>query len=173
MGRLARVVAGLAVVLALAGCAAIADVVSLSSDLDKAGYVGTSVSHNTVNGYSLLRIETALPDRVPTEADGDEVAELVWTTYSGEFDRLRVVLNGELMVDKDVDELRAQFGDRPEGMSDLRSDNGSNVILIVVVVVIALVFTGLMVLVWHRGRRRAALMRPPRPPNPYQPPARW
>jgi hypothetical protein len=168
MAKFTRTVAGLAVALvALAGCAALADVAALSGDLQDAGYRSTSVNHNTVNGYSTLSIAATMPDEVPTEADGDEIAELVWTTYSGEFDQLQVTLNGKVVVNETADELRARFGDRPEGMADGGSAGGSPVVLIVVVVVIALVFTGLMVLVWHRGRRRAAAAAP-QPVHPYQ-----
>jgi hypothetical protein len=171
MGRFARAVAGLvAVLLALAGCAALADLAVLQSDLDAAGYQASNVNHTTMNGYSTLSIVATMPDQTPTEANGDEVSELVWTTYSGEFDRLQVVLNGQLMVDKDVDELRSQFGDRPEGMPSGGTDRGTNVVMIVVVVVIALVFTGLMVLLWRRGRRRAVPAAPRPPVYPFQPP---
>ena len=148
--------AGLVVVLAtLAGCASLADVAALSGDLQDAGYRSTSVNHDTMNGYSTLSIAATLPEGTPTEADGDEVSELVWTTYDGEFDQLRVALNGQLVVNKTAEELRSQFGARPDGLGDLGSGGGANVVMIVVVLVIAVVFAGLMVLLWHRGRRRA------------------
>jgi hypothetical protein len=143
MTRFLRAGAGLvAVLVTLAGCAALADVAALSDDLRDAGYRSPSVDHETRNGYSTLSIAATSPAGSPPETDGAEVSELVWTTYHGDVDRLRVVLDGRLVVDETAEELRSRFGARPAGLDDPGAGGGTNVVMIVVVVVVALVFTG-------------------------------
>lgn len=149
--------------LALTGCAALADLGQLREDLETKGYDATSINHDTTNGYSVLSIDVSTADE-PTPEDAERIAEVVWTKYPGEIDRLEISINGSVQLAEPYDNLLARFGERPEGMAS--EDDSSPLTLIVVVVVVAVVFAGLMVLVWHRGRR------PPPPvagPPGYQP----
>ncbi|MFI7678299.1 hypothetical protein [Actinophytocola sp. NPDC049390] len=163
----------LACVLALAGCASLADLGKLQQDLDAAGYNATSVNHNTTNGNSVLSIGIAMPDAVPTEEDGKKVAEIVWKKYPGEFDHLVVNMNGAILVDATPEDLTAEFGDRPAGLTEESEDGadrgGSSALTIILILAGAAVFAGLMVLLWYRGRRPPPPVAPP-PGYQYQPP---
>ncbi|GAB1509753.1 hypothetical protein [Actinophytocola sp. KF-1] len=164
----AALAALLACALALAGCASLADLGKLQQELDKAGYSATSINHNTTNGNSVLSIEVSMPDAVPTDEDAEQVAEIVWTKYQGDFDRLVVVMNGAPRLDVTPDDLASRFGERPAGATGPAEDGGggSNTLTIVLILVGAAVFAGLMVLLWHRGRRPPP---PVAPPSAYQP----
>jgi hypothetical protein len=145
--------AGLLVcVLALTGCAALADLGQLRADLDSAGYDATSVNYDTTNGDSVLSIDVSTVDE-PTYEDAERIAEVAWTTYPREIDRMEVSINGTFGFAESYDELLVHFGERPD----------SPLTLILVVVGVAVVFAALMVLLWHRGRR------PPPPVQGYQP----
>jgi hypothetical protein len=137
-------------VLALTGCAALADLGQLRADLDSAGYDATSVNHDTTNGYSVLSIDVSTVDE-PTYADAERIAEIAWTTYPREIDRMEVSINGTFGFAESYDELLVHFGERPEGMPG--NDDDSPLTLILVAVGVALVFAALMVLLWRRGRR--------------------
>jgi hypothetical protein len=159
----AALAALLAGVLALAGCASLADLGKLRQELGDAGYTATSINHNTTNGNSVLAIEISMPDAVPTDEDAEKVAEVVWTKYDGGFDRLVVVMNGAVRMDATQDDLTGRFGDRPasaDGSAE-GGGGGSSALTVILILVGAAVFAGLMVLLWYRGRR---------PPPPVAPP---
>jgi hypothetical protein len=137
--------------LVLAGCATLADLGQLREDLDSAGYDATSINHNTTNGISVLSIDVSTVDE-PTYGDAERIAEVAWTTYPGEIDRMEVSINGSFGFAEDYDDLLVHFGERPEGMA-ADDAGGSPLTLIVVVVGVAVVFAALMVLLWRRGRR--------------------
>lgn len=165
----------LAGVLTLAGCATIADLGKLRDDLRSAGYDANSVDHNTTNGVSVLRIGVSMPDGEPADADADaeKVAEVAWTTYPGDIDRIVVELNGDVRLDATRDELTTRFGERPGDLAnsgDANSDDGSPVLTVVLILAGAAVFAGLMVLLWRRNRRPPPPFTPP--PAPYGHPPR-
>jgi len=163
---MARVAALLICLLALAGCAALADLGQLREDLDAAGYDATSINHNTTNGNAVLSIGIAMPDAVPTDDDANKVAEIVWTKFKGDFDHLVIDMNGKVRVDATPDDLASQFGERPESTTSSASkkDGGSSALTVILILAGAVVFAGLMVLIWYRGRSKP----PPQPPN-HQP----
>jgi hypothetical protein len=166
------VLAGLLMcVLALVGCSAIAQLTELQADLDAAGYGTTSIDHNTTNGHSTLVIEAMMPNDVPTEDDANEIAEIVWQRYPADFDELVISINGEVLVQASVADLTDQFGARPA--EERTASNETDVTAIVAVLAVAVLFAGLMVLLWRRGRRPPPPVAPPAPPqmpNPYQHP---
>jgi hypothetical protein len=166
----AALAALLACVLALAGCATLADLGQLQQDLDEAGYSATSINHNTTNGNSVLSISVAMPDAVPTDEDATKVAEIVWNRYPGDFDRLVIDMNGAVRVDATPDDLKAQFGDRPAELGEAEEKGaeggGSSALTIILILAGAAVFAGLMVLLWYRGRKPPP---PVAPPSGYQP----
>lgn len=159
----AALAALLVCVLALAGCTALADLGQLREDLDAAGYDATSINHNTTNGNATLSIGIAMPDAVPSDDDANKVAEIVWTKFKGDFDRLVIDMNGAVRVDATPDDLTSQFGERPEGLTtpSSKKDGGSSALTVILILGGAVVFAGLMVLVWYRGRTK-----PPAPPQP-------
>ncbi|MFC4856735.1 hypothetical protein [Actinophytocola glycyrrhizae] len=149
----------LALLLALAGCAALADLGELRADLESAGYDATNINNNTTNGFTVLSIDVSMPDAVPTDEDAERVAEVVWRKYQDDFDQLLVTMNGAVRLDATPEDLTGLFGDRPGDVAAAdREDGSSATTTVIVVVVCAVVFAGLMVLVWLRGRR------PPPPP---------
>lgn len=163
----AALAALLACVLALAGCAALADLGQLRQDLETAGYDATTVNHNTTNGFSVLSISVSMPDAVPADEDAERVAEIVWRKYPGEFDRLVVTMNGAPRLDATADDLTGMFGERPADLAGSSEEGGSSSALTVILILVgAAVFAGLMVLVWYRGRRPPP---PVAPPPGYQP----
>lgn len=164
----AALAALLACVLALAGCAALADLGKLREDLATAGYDATSVNHNTTNGFSVLSIGISMPDAVPADEDAERVAEIVWRKYPGEFDRLVVTMNGAPRLDATADDLTGRFGERPADLAGSSAEEGgsSSALTVILILVGAAVFAGLMVLVWYRGRRPPP---PVAPPPGYQP----
>ena len=158
--------AGLLVcVLALAGCASLADLGQLREDLDAAGYDATSLNHNTTNGVAVMSVDVSMTEE-PTDADAERVAEIVWTKYPGEIDRLQIAMNGRLQLEMTDDDLRTMFGDRPEGKADEES-GGSSALTVVLILVGAAVFAGLMVFLWYRGRKPPPPVAPP-PAYPHQ-----
>ena len=164
----AALAALLACLLALAGCAALADLGKLQQDLDEAGYSAASINHNTTNGNSVLAIGITMPEAVPTEEDARKVAEVVWNDYPGDFDRLVIDMNGATRMDATPEDLRAEFGDRPAELGEAAEEGGgSSALTIILILAGAAVFAGLMVLLWYRGRRPPP---PVAPPTGYQQP---
>ena len=157
-------------VLALVGCSALAGLTELQSDLKSAGYEARSINHNVVNGHSTLSIDATMPTEVPTDEDGDRIAEIVWTTYPADFDELVIAINGRQFVDATPDDLTERFGERPANLRKQDSDSGNNVLIIVVVLVVAALFAGLVVFLWRRGLRTPP---PVAPPSRQQPPPRY
>lgn len=162
MSRLARALCATVVcLLALAGCASLADLGELQTTLEDAGYDVSNINHNTNNGHAVLSV-AAVSEEGATE-DVDRIAELVWTTFPGEFDELAIVLNGAPALVASADELAEKFGERPAGLADeAEEDGGSNVVVVVAILVGAALLAGIFVLVWRNGRR------PPRGPVPPQ-----
>jgi len=160
-------------VLAVTGCASLAALQELGSEIQAAGYESVNVNHQTTNGYDLLVIEAARNEAM-SSADADKIAEIAWTTYSAEFDELQIVLNGELMLTTGPDELASRFGERPAGLVAEDTSSGPNITALVVILVCAAAFVVLLVLVWRRGRRPPPGPDPPYPPQvppyPYAPP---
>lgn len=151
-------------VLALTGCAALADIGELRGDLESAGYDATNINHHTTNGVTVLSIDVTVLDDEPTDEATEHVAEIAWTKYPREIDRLEVSVNGRPLLAEDYDALVERFGERPEGMP--AGGGNSTVTVLLVVGGVAVVFVALMVLVWRRGRRPPP---PVAPPPGYQP----
>lgn len=162
----AALAALLVCVLALAGCSALADLGQLREDIGAAGYDATSINHNTTNGNAVLSIGISMPDAVPTDDDANKVAEIVWTKFKGDFDRLVITMNGAVRLDATPDDLTSQFGARPESATERSADKdgGSSALTVILILAGAVVFAGLMVLVWYRGRSKP----PAAPPTHYQ-----
>lgn len=162
MSRAARVVGVLLLcVLAMAGCSTLAALQNLSSEIQAAGYANVNINQQVTNGHSLLVIE-AMRNETLDDADADEIAKIAWTKFSGEFDELRVVLNGELVLTAVPEDLRSRFGERPAGLGE-ESSGGLNVTALVVILLCVAVLVVILVVVWRRGRR------PPPGPNRYPP----
>ena len=173
MSRAVRVFAGLLVcLLAVAGCATLAALQDLSSEIQAAGYENVNINHQNTNGHSVLTIETTRNETLSSK-DADKIAEIAWTTYAADFDELQVVLNGELALTAGPDELAAQFGERPAGLGEESSSGGVNVTALVVILACAAVLAVILVLVWRRGNRPPSAPNQPYPPQrqyPYNPP---
>lgn len=156
--------------LALVGCAALADLAELQSDLEAAGY-SSNINHNTTNGHSVLSVSATMPNDVPSDEDADRIAEIVWTRFPGDIDELVVVINGNALLDATADDLTARFGERPDSVPAQGDGGGANVTVIVVALVAGLLVAGLVFLVWWRGRRPPPPAAPPgypQMPQPYQ-----
>jgi hypothetical protein len=145
--------AGLLVcLLALTGCSALADLGQLREDLDSAGYDAAGIDHDTTNGYSVLTIEATTAGE-PTDSDAEEIGRVAWTTFPGEIDRMEIILNGWSGFSEDYDDLLVRYGERPEDLPGDDGDDSNSLTVILIAVGVAVVFTGLMVLLWRRGRR--------------------
>jgi len=170
MSRLARTLCATVVcLLALAGCASLADLGELQTTLEDAGYDVSNINHNTNNGHAVLSV-AAVSEEGSTQEDVDRIAELIWTKFPGEFDELAIVLNGAPALVASADELAEKFGERPAGLADeAEEDGGSNVVVVVVILVGAAVLAGILVLVWRNGRRPPPRgpVPPPYPPGGY------
>jgi hypothetical protein len=137
--------------LAMAGCAPMGKVTRLQFDLADAGYETTAVDHRTSDGVAVLSVEGYLPRGPATEDDLGQVAEIVWTTFPGDVDELRVLLAGTAQVTMSDDELAARFGPRPDELPT--GDGEVDVAALAVILVSAAALTGIFVLVWRRGLR--------------------
>jgi hypothetical protein len=174
---MARAVLGgmLVCLLALAGCGAyLADVGRLRSDLRTAGYEAGQIQHSTSKGTSYLTI-AVVTDGEPTGEDAERVAEVAWTTFPREIERLLISVNENIVLDETEDELLRRFGARPEGLV-ATGDGGNPVIVILVASGAAVVLAAVMVLLWRRGLRPPPPVAPPGyqpgglPPYPWRPP---
>jgi hypothetical protein len=170
MSRAVRVAGVLLVcVLAVAGCASLAALRDLGSEVQEAGYDNVNVNHQNTNGHDLLVIEVVRNEEM-SGADADRIAGIAWRTYQAEFDELQIVLNGEPALSAGPDELASRFGERPdEPAAD--PAGGPNVTALVVILVCAAAFAVVLVLLWRRGRRPPPgsdpRFPPQFPPNPY------
>ena len=156
-------------VLALAGCSMFAGLSELRSNLTSAGYETQNIEHNVVNGRNVLLINAVMPHGEPTDAEANEIAEIVWTKYPAEVDELMITINGQQFMDASAGDLTEQFGERPASLGT-HDGGGTNVLLIVVILVVAALFAGLMVLLWRHGRRVQPSVAPPsyqQPPPQY------
>jgi len=149
--------------MALTGCAALADLGTLRTDLEDAGYDVPNINHNTMNGHSVLSLGVAAAEGDATEEDAGRIAEIVWTKYSGDFDELAITINGVPALTASADELTERFGERPDGSGEQKK-GGSRVVVVIVVLIVAAVLAAIFVMVWLRGRR-------PPPPAQYPPSA--
>ena len=153
-----RVVVFVSVLLALTGCASLAGLKDLGTDLKAEGYEIANLSHNTTNGHAVLQIEAVRPNEVATEDHTAEIAELAWDRYDGDFDELRVVVNADEKLIATYDELTDRFGERPAKLRPEQDTGRSNTVTVTVILAGAAVATVLLVLYARRGRR------PPQPP---------
>jgi hypothetical protein len=153
-----RVLLFVSVLLALAGCAALADLNELSKDLNAEGYEIANVHHNTTNGHAVLRIDAVRPNEVATADHTAEIAELAWDRFAGDFDELWVTVNADEKLTATHDELTERFGERPAQVRPESESGGSKAVTIIVILAVAVVGTVLLVLHARRGRR------PPPPP---------
>ncbi|HEX8865847.1 MAG TPA: hypothetical protein VF821_09350 [Lentzea sp.] len=153
---------------ALAGCGAIADLASLQTRLQDAGYQNVSMYHHSDNGTDTLEITAA-------GSDPDKAAEIVWDTYPEHLDHLSITLSGSGKAYTEA-ELRDAFGERqvtekPDDDTDIMKSLVTW--LIVAAVVFLLIVIGVIVLIVvlvRRSRRRRAQQPPLYPP---QPPQAW
>ncbi|GAB2867769.1 hypothetical protein GCM10027200_80220 [Lentzea nigeriaca] len=149
----------------LVGCAAIADLATLQSHIQDAGYKNVSLHHRSHNGTDFLEITAS-------GSDPDKVAEIVWDTYPEHLDHVSITLNG---TQKDYSEadLRSAFGERQvTEKPDDDTDVMKSVItwLIVGAVVVLLLVAGVIILIVmlvRRSDRRKARQ----PHHPGRPPA--
>jgi len=172
MSRAVRALGLLVCLLAVAGCSTLAALQDLSSEVQATGYENVNINHQSTNGHSVLTIE-AMRNETLSDKDADEIAEIAWTTYEADFDELEVVPNGQLALTAGPDELAAQFGERPAGLSEKSSSGGVNVTALVVILACAVMVAVFLVLLWRRGNRRPPTPNQPYPPQssfPYSPP---
>ncbi|WP_367130244.1 hypothetical protein [Saccharothrix sp. HUAS TT1] len=151
--------------LVAAGCASLAELMSLSKRVEDAGYTAVSVNHNTTNGFDAVTISAE--NASEPDDDGLTIARLVWETYPDEVDQLVVAVNGESRSATNR-ELEQLFGARKIAPG---SDGGSNVGAVVAVVlgVGLLGVIVLLIVLSRRGRRRRIeeSRQPPHPAMPY------
>jgi hypothetical protein len=147
----------------LVGCAAIADLASLQTRIQDAGYQNVSLYHRSNNGTDLLEITAS-------GSDPDQVAEIVWDTYPEHVDQVSITLNGAETVYSEAD-LRDAFGER---QVTEKPDDDTDVMkslvtwLIVGAAVFLLLAIGLIILIVvlvRRSRRRKAQHPPYYPPH--------
>ncbi|MCP2199898.1 hypothetical protein [Lentzea flava] len=150
----------------LVGCAAIADLATLQTRIQDAGYTNVSLYHRSNNGTDLLEITAS-------GSGPDQVAEIVWDTYPEHVDHVTITLNGTRKDYSEAD-LRSAFGER---QVTEKPDDDTDVMkslirwLIVGAVVVLLLVAGLIILIVvlvRRSRRRKAqqpLYHPPPPPG--------
>jgi hypothetical protein len=149
----------------LVGCAAIADLATLQTHIQDAGYKNVSLYHRSDNGTDLLEITAS-------GSDPDKVAEIVWDTYPEHVDQVSITLNGTQKEYSEAD-LRSAFGERQvTEKPDDDTDVMKSVLtwLIVGAAVFLLLVVGLIILIVvlvRRSRRRRA----PQPYHPGWPPA--
>jgi hypothetical protein len=148
------------VVLLLTGCGPIIRTEELHTALADEGYDLTNV---VVYDQELV-VEVVLPGEVPTQADGEAVAELVWTTYDEEFEQLRVIANAETMLLSNANDLAQRFGERPAGLGE-DSARSMNVTALAIILAVTSGFAGLLVWIWHLSRRSSPGPGYPRPPR--------
>ncbi len=147
----------------LAGCSSLAKLNELGTALEAEGYQVTSLNHNSSPAGSVLSVQLVAPGEAATEDDAAGVAEVVWTEFDGDFDRLEVIINARPLLTATADELTERFGERPAGLAEDKGD-GMNVTALVILLAIAAAFVALMIWIWHRGRR---------PPPPVAPPGQY
>jgi hypothetical protein len=161
---------------ALAGCGAIADLATLQTRVQDAGYTNVRVQHRSNNGTDTLEITASATD--PAQ-DNQQIAEIVWDTYPEHVDRVSITLNGSQQVYTEAD-LRDALGERQvTEKPDDDTDVMRSIItwLIVGVVVFLLLAVGVIILVVvliRRSRRRKAqqpLYHPPGWPPAGPPPS--
>jgi hypothetical protein len=163
-----RISALLAVALSavmIGGCGSLADLASLSSSIQEAGYEQVQVNHNVNNGRDVVTVEALTPNEPATDEDVREIAEIVWQTYPRRVDELRIVLNGRPAAAVTRDELAQEFGARDPAL-----DRGSGIgqflliALLVFLTGVALVVVLVIVLV-RRSRRSRRVPDAPYPPG--------
>src|SRR5215217_7810269 len=140
------------------GCAMVADIAGLTSRIQDAGYENVQVNHKVTNGVDVLTVEAVTPNEPATDEDALRIAEIVWTTYPRQVDRLDLVLNGRQVVSASRQDLTEEFGQRNP---DLDKGTGIGRILLVglaIVGVMLVLLVLLIVLLIRRGRRRARQM---------------
>jgi hypothetical protein len=137
--------------LALAGCFPGTRSEALSSALDDAGYTGAGISLDRQGDGLALTVSVSSFDGTVTVANAERVAEIVWTDYPGTFDELRVEVDRQPSLTATEAELAERFGPRPPDL--MTWDDGPTVTVVVVTSGVAVLLTGVFVLVWWRGRR--------------------
>ena len=157
--------------LVLSGCAALNNLLDLGDAIEDAGYHSVSCNSNSVNGHTILDINANTTTDEPTNNDAPRIAKIVWTTYDGTFDELRITINGTPSLDATTDELTDMFGNRPEGVV---SNTGSNFTMVIILTLVAAaILIGLVILIWWRGRKPPPPVAPPPyyqyPPQQYPP----
>lgn len=149
------------VMFVVAGCAQLNNLIKLGGDIEGAGYDSVGCQSNSFNGHTVLEIQASTSAEPATQDDANRIARVVWEKYDGTFDELRITVNGATVLDRTESELADMFGDRPAGVVTEKREVANFTLVIVLTAVGALLFVGLAVLVWWRGRR---------PPPPVAPP---
>ena len=153
---------------ALAGCGAIADLASLQTALQDAGYTNVSLYHRSNNGTDVLEISASGPDP-------DQIAEIVWDTYPEHVDQVAITLSGTQTVYTEA-ELRDTFGDRavtekPDDDTDVMKSIVTWLIVGAVVFLLLIVGVIILVVVLVRRSNRRKAQQPPNWPPAGPPPA--
>lgn len=142
----------------LVGCAAIADLASLQTRVQDAGYRNVSLYHRSHNGTDLLEITAS-------GSDPDQVAEIVWDTYPEHVDKVSITLNGTEKVYSEAD-LRDAFGERqvtekPDDDADVMKSLVKWLIIGAVVFLLFVVGLIILIVVLVRRSRRRKAQQPP------------
>lgn len=151
---------------ALTGCSAIADLASLQTRIQDAGYTNVRLHHRSTNGTDSVEITAS-------GSDADQVAEIVWDTYPEHIDQLSITLDGVPRTYTEAD-LRDTFGER---QVTEKPDDDTDVMrsivtwLIVAVVAFLLLAAGaiILIVVLVRRSRRLKAQQPPYPPQGWPP----
>lgn len=159
-GRRALVVAAVALLTALAGCASFGVFTDLAEVLEGAGYTDVDVSFDGRNPDTVVvRASSPVGDTV-AEAHAT-AAELVWTRFPRRFAAVRVTIDGERQVHTRA-ALQERFGPRPAALDetelaeDLTRYSLVTVIGVVVAGLVVVAGSGTVVLLLMRARRRVA-----------------
>jgi hypothetical protein len=178
-----RVAAGalLTGIVLLTACTTIRGLVDTEDALKRAGFTEVDVGFSSAEGFDQVEVTVgpASSEGGP-DAQADQAATVVWTTFPLRFDLLRVELLAPYqgaVTTYTYGEMEEIFGPRPPGLDD--KELGDDVVRTGVIVAAVLVGGGLLfvaaatlaiVLGVRASRRRKSVTPPPWPPVVRDPP---
>ena len=161
-------VAALLAIIALTGCSSIHTLIDTDRALRDAGYQSVNVSPKVNDNSVDVQVTVAA---VPSSANAQDVARIVWGTFRERFDQLRVTVHGQGQAfhqDYTFAQMEQSFGARNPAWNHTSVKSGAKelgVLVIVGILVLAGLVVGTVLLIQRRNRRR----RPPFPGGPGGP----
>jgi hypothetical protein len=165
-----------AAVLLLASCTTIRGLIDTEEALEGAGYTEVDVGFDSANGFDRVEVTLRPPSAEGgAEAQAEEAARIMWTSFPLRFDLLRIELLGSFegpsTTTYTYGEMTEIFGPRPAELDDKELGDDvvrTGVVIAVVLAVGGLLFLGALTLAVvfavRAGRRRKAATLPPWPP---------